>query len=976
MKSKYQYKLCVLLILSILGIVLVSSINHLSGQISSQYIVYTEIPSQDLTISADDNSDLLESIFDSKILDYNNKGFFPKIYDPSLQATYYALYTLNSVGKLHEINQSEVTEYIMDLYEESNTRFMDTLAYRYLDTDFAKVYFPLNTILETTCYSILSLNLLDSLHLINTQDMIDFIWGCYNPVSGGFIGQPYNIGLEDGFKIATADNTYFAVITLDLLMDDWLGYSTQRDAIISFINGLQVSSGNGWASGGFNNDENEDFRSLLHHFEPNLLSSYYCIKALDKFEMVSSIDDTGFHQFLTYLYDSNYNYFRISDIDYGANYTNIIATSIGLELSNITNFTGINRAETLNFILDNRNALGNWDQASTVPLHELIDTYQILRSLDNTGDISLLAYEDRNQIGNATLYYKSHEAFSNLSEDYTPMNLIHTIVNAFDYYDRISELNIQQIYQAIKNSYVPFPHVQTTSRFFYGFLKEDTIIEWFRSYPIEFHTSGHKNYIHLVSQQNSHQSTYYALESLQKMFKLDDFAGYFNMMDLANDIVNTQFLNDSYYDTFGAFSSILKYSKKMSDIIENRIYSDYSYYAIRSLEILGTYLGLDLAQLGVDTTALYTYIDRNIVETPTTWYFNPYYANDVETILKTTYYMTYVLNSLDLYNRNNQKIKTYIESNLNYSNIKNIYYSYKLSELLDLNVIFDFHQIHSLVQDIYSEQLNEFYLTINKEALDQEIFLWICDMARKSQIGIEAYYSDACQLGSVNYMEVSLYNLVLKDFGTYITFKFESDQIGTFVFSKLANNSYIYEVPIPLTSDSYPVIEGYLRAYEGLEIKAEQYISFSTHYSLQHDVSSHTDITGLLFEINASILANNEQYPIISGNAFVRIYRNDAFLREIQAEHQIFPDYSLFSIGYNPIGTGQFYFEFYLNDGVSSSSINIRNILLDINEISERNKENIMAAIPLTIVFIAVPGTVVVVSSKKLNKSKKESEYN
>ncbi|MFX0005444.1 MAG: hypothetical protein ACFFAV_01825 [Candidatus Hermodarchaeota archaeon] len=974
MNRKYQHKLYVILILFSLSIVLTPFINNLSGQGKTQNILYNEIPSQDLTASTGDNSELLDTIFNNKILGYNNKGYFPQIYEPSLQATYYALYTLSSVGKLHEINQSDVIEYIMEHYEEGETRFMDILSYRYLDTDFSKTYFPLSTVLEVTCYAILSLEILNALDSMDVQTMIEFIWSCYNPNSGAFIGQPYNTVLEDEFKIATADNTYFAVITLDLLMDDWLGYSTQKDSIIAFMNGLQITGEGGWITGGFDNDEEGNFNSLLFHHEPNLLSSYYCIKTLEVFGMVSSINEPEFHQFLTYLYDSNYYFFHISEIDYGVNYTNIVATSIGLELSNITNFTEIDRVGTLSFVLDNRNSLGNWDQSTTVVLHELIDTYQIIRSLNNTGEIKLISNEDKNQIGNATLFYQSYKGFSHLSMDYTSMNLIYTITSSFDLYDRTSDLDIQQLYRAIRDSYNNFPP-NKASRYFYGFLREYSLIGWFRSYPIEYYTSSYKNYIEEITQINSHQSTYYALESLVNLFKLDDFGSTYDLLDLMRDIVKTQFLNYSYYDTFGGFSSLLKYTEDMSDVINSKIYCDYTYYAIKSLQILCDYFGLPIDETGIDLTALYTYIDRHIIESPTTLYFDPNYANDIESILKTTYYMFYVLDAIDLYNKNSQKVKNYIETNLNYSNIENIYYSYKLSKLLNLSIEFDFHQIHALIQELYTEEFDEFYSTPANNLLNQEIFLWICDMARTSQIEIEAYYSDICPLGGVNYMEASLYNLVLRNFGTYITFKFESDQLGTFIFSKLANNSYIYNLLIPLSSNSYPIIEGYLRAYEGLELKAEQYISFSTNYSLEYAVSSQTEISGLVFKINVSVLTNNEKYPITNGNAFVRIYRNDVFLGEIQANHQILSDYSIFSINYNPIKTGHFYFEFYLNDGISDSLMNIKNILLDINEISESYKENIITAIPLTIVFIAVPGTIFIVSSKKLNKLKKESKY-
>jgi hypothetical protein len=378
-------------------------------------------------------------------------------------------------------------------------------------------------------------------------------------------------------------------------------------------------------------------------------------------------------------------------------------------------------------------------------------------------------------------------------------------------------------------------------------------------------------------------------------------------------------------------------------------------------------MGLNFNQLGVDTTAVYTYIDRNMVETPSDLYFGPEYASDIETILKTTYYMTYVLKSLDLYNKNSQKITNYITSHLNYSNIENIYYSYKLTELLELPVEFDFHQIHTLVQDVFSEDFNEFYLTPEMRELDQEIFLWICDMARTSPIGIEAFYSDTCLLGGVNHMDVSLYNLILRDFGTYITFKFESDQVGSYVFTKLANSSYTYDIPIPVAPQNYPTVHGNLRAFEGLELKTELSISFTTNYSLEYDFSSSYNLASLLFEVNASILGNGK-YPVEYGGVSVKVYRDGEYIGQTHASSQIILNYSTFHITYTPHVIGEYLFELYLDDGIFDSEILIATIPYNINEILNRFGDAVNSAIPLTVIFIAVPGVVMVISTKKLKK--------
>lgn len=973
LKKKNQYYVGFLFILFLGSCIFSSFITNLIevDLYSKKYL--NDLYYYDLFVSRKDNSELIDSLFTSKVLNYYDKGYFPQIYEPSLQATYYALYILSSIGKLHEINHTAIIEYIMTHYEEASTCFMDNLAFRYLDTDFSQTYFPFNTVLEVTCYAILSLHLLNALDLIDTSDMIDFIWSCQNPSSGGFIGQPYYVGIENGFKIATADNTYFAIITLDLLITDWLGYATQRNSIISFLNRLQIPKESGWASGGFANDESEDFDSLLFHFEPNLLSSYYCIKTLEVFGMISSINEANFHQFLDYLYDPDAHYFRISELDFRTNYTNIVATSFGLELSKITSFANINRNETFSFIQNHRNSLGNWDQSTTVAIHELIDSYQIIRSLYNTDDISLLSTEEVNQIGNATLLYQSYQGFSLLSEDYTSMGLMHAIISSFDLYYKLSELDISQLYTKIKDSYNYNP--DEISRNFFGYLiKKNSKIYWFRSFPIEFFTSGQKSYIQEINNFICHQYTYYALDLLEKLFKLDDFANIYDLMDLVEDIASTQFLNNSYYDTFGAFSSFLFYKQNESEYLYNKIYCDYTYYAIRSLEILCDYLSITLADTGIDVTAVYTYIDRNIIETPTMLYYNPKYANDIEIILKTTYFMCYVLKMLNLYTKNSQKIKNYIEAHLTYSDIQNIYYSYKLSELLDLNIEFDFHQIHALVQDIFSEEFNEFRFSTRKKRLNQEIFLWICDMARNSPIGIEIYYSTMCPIGGVNHIEALIYNLILKDFGTYITFKFESSHLGSYIFSKLSNDSYVCDIPIPVSSVSYPIVKGYLRAYEGTKLKAEYYVQFYTNYSLEYDIHFKNDLNNVLFEINASIVANHEYFPTTFGGVYVKVYRNNKYLREIQTTHDDFSSYSIFSFAYTPQTMGDYIFEVYLNDGISGDLLHINTFQYIINDILKNYEDEIQIAIPLLVIFITIPGTMILFSTKKLNKLKKEYE--
>jgi hypothetical protein len=61
-------------------------------------------------------------------------------------------------------------------------------------------------------------------------------------------------------------------------------------------------------------------------------------------------------------------------------------------------------------------------------------------------------------------------------------------------------------------------------------------------------------------------------------------------------------------------------------------------------------------------------------------------------------------------------------------------------------------------------------------------------------------------------------------------------------------------------------------------------------------------------------------------------------------------------------------FELYLHDGISGSDIQIATIPYNINEILNRFGDAVNSAIPLTAIFIAVPGTVIVISTKKLKR--------
>ena len=224
--------------------------------------------------------------------------------------------------------------------------------------------------------------------------MIAFLWDCYHPYLHGFIGQPYDSSLEEGFKIPTADNTYSAVVTLDVLGIDWNLRFQERDNIVSYIDGLQALS----SSTGFYNDNELLFDSLMEP-EPNQFASYYCVKTLERFGSgyVDVIDKNKFHEHLTALYHPQEGYFDLSD-NAVVNTSNVVATAMSLELADVTGFVGFERGDILTFIFENRNHRGGWVASSSITFHELLNNFQIVRSLSNTGDIAVLTLSDKKEI--------------------------------------------------------------------------------------------------------------------------------------------------------------------------------------------------------------------------------------------------------------------------------------------------------------------------------------------------------------------------------------------------------------------------------------------------------------------------------------------------------------------------------------------------------------------------------------------------
>ena len=813
-------------------------------------------------LTSDATVEFLENILTEKTAEYNTNGYFSSYYQPTLQATYQALSTLQVLGKISQVDEIAVGQYIMSHYMPVNSCFIDDTAYRYMDVDFEEKFYPLSSILEVTCYGFLSLNVLNQLGSINSQELINFIWSCYNPITSGFIGRPHDPSLESEYLISTADNTYFALITLDVLLSDWTPYQDEINALILYLNSLQAGNG------GFYNDLDMGFDSI-NAFDPNLYSSYYAIKSLEVFGMEQTIDVQDFYSYLDALYDSNRNYFAISQFPIPFNESNIVTSAIGLELSDLMEFTGIDRTQLLSLILDGRTHLGGWISSTTVPYHELIDTFQIVRSLEGSGELNSLSFSEKSEVASFISFCKSEGGYAPLTKDYQGLSQLYSLVGSYDVMNRLSELPIQQLYDWVVSSMRYFEPVDG-----YGFLGStgmDVSRGWFRSHPIEFVTFCDYEIIPEVRNYFSIEWMLYALNVLEMLFKMDDLNDDVSLTTMIHGVTTSQYLNPSETHVFGGFCMSVQ-DKMFSDESQAKtVVFENSYNAIRSLEILTKELnaGPVRDQL-VDVDALITHISRNLVESAADIYLLPLHDNSAEKTLENTYQALYILNVLGEPDLNHLKIQHFVETSLDYTNIKNIYYSYKIACLYDLSVQFDITQTQALVQSIYSDLLNQFYLTSGREQIEPCVLGWVFEMARNDDVRIDATHNGPIMLGEYCHLSVKLGNLVLEKFGPYATVKFESEFAGSIVLDALPEGTHEKYIYIPTDPSCYPLASGHISVYEGLNKIATQEIFIETHYELTKSMSWTNTSKTLSITINASQEFGTGQTPLLEGNAYIR----------------------------------------------------------------------------------------------------------
>ncbi len=901
------------------------------------------------------NFDLLEDILNNNLNQFSLGGYFSQEFRPSLEATYYALFILEKLGKLTQINFQEISDFIMSYYNSSTKLFIDDYTKRYFDTNISLYYYPYNSLLLSNCYATLALKIIDDLELIDTSAMSNFIWSCYNPETSGFIGRPYSLSLQSEWRLSTMDNTYYAVLTYNVLAgENWNSKATEREKLIDFVESLQDNL----RGGGFHNDANTNFASLQIS-EPNILASYFCIKTLQIFNWISAIDLPAFHGYLEDLYHPEGTYFEITAYPLIPNKSSIVTTALGLALSDLTQYTSIDRNSVLQFILSNRNPEGGFYRSPTFQDYELLDLYHIICGLEDGDELNELTIGDKQELADFLILYQHYtKGYTPASCNYMTINLIHSIVGSLKLFERENELEIQNLYTIIlKNLRTVLDN--------YGFIMSGAISSA-RIQPLEIFTIGNRQQISEVLMPLSHKSTYFGLKSLFDLRKLNDLANSYNLTYFIQGVLNTQFLDMNYPQNYGAFSHFYtNFNPSKKNALISVIYS---FYAVKILEFLAEYLNLGaITSLEFDVDALATYITRHIDESTTELFFNEGYSTLPEDLLEDTFYGIYILKAINRYSLNSDKIRLFILNNINYSNIKSVYFSFKLAQLLDLNILFDIQQTHQLIQDIYSAELHEFYCTTANDLISQEAVFYISEMAKTDSVRILTNYPAEVPLGGSLNMSAELCNLVLKDFGPYTTVKIESDQLGTKIMEIQADYSFKKQLTISAVANNYPSVTGEIVVYDS-NLKVTSFpFEIPTTYDSMISIKKVEDQTKISLAINASLVFATGMQPIFGGKAFIKVYKGQL---HIDSKNFLVNDllrYTEFTLDYYPAVEGIYEIEVYLDDGIDPASKSLGNYtyICEDPDYTGGYRTEANEFLPLIIFLGITPGLALIFSYKK-----------
>ncbi|MCJ7650826.1 MAG: hypothetical protein MUP85_19620, partial [Candidatus Lokiarchaeota archaeon] len=412
-----------------------------------------------------------------------------------------------------------------------------------------------------------------------------------------------------------------------------------------------------------------------------------------------------------------------------------------------------------------------------------------------------------------------------------------------------------------------------------------------------------------------HETTYFALDVMLKLYKLDDIAIEQDLSNLFEEILDSQ-IKKLNHPNYGAFLPYNGFSIINEDFQVKLHHLKYSYYAIKCLELLADFLELgDLKDLPFSWNTLYEFLLQGVVETDTMIYYLSSNSSTAMQKIEDTYYMLYILDAIDLLNVNINKIENFLRDGLHYDNLQSLYYGYKIAELLELDFEFDFARTDALLDLLYNLELNEFYLTPMKNRVCQEAFFWLVEMASNDKLKFDHSCESDLLLGSVNTISTSFRNIIRTNFGETVLVIFDSIALGTIPLQKKLDNSYEVNLLIPESSHCYPEVSGNLVVYEGTQLLGQVPLCFSTQFGFFCDgMEKIVSGNSVRYSINISYEFSSGFRPATESTLKAYIQGNSLGVRIEEFSREDFQDYSLFSLVFEPSKNDDYYLEFIIVD--------------------------------------------------------------
>ena len=188
---------------------------------------------------------------------------------------------------------------------------------------------------------------------------------------------------------------------------------------------------------------------------------------------------------------------------------------------------------------------------------------------------------------------------------------------------------------------------------------------------------------------------------------------------------------------------------------------------------------------------------------------------------------------------------------------------------------------------------------------------------------VESSCKKSIYLGDLNKITVTFSNIILDDFGSYITVKFVSNQMGTLVLEKQQDESYQENFLVPINPSYYPLIDGFVRIYDKNALIGEQYLSFQTIYELI--ASNRTTITnnGVCFEVNMSYVSSTGPSPASNSIVIAEVYKNTTLSETENFYRKDYAKHSVFTLNYQFEEQGYYDFKIKMSDDYHSDNFEV-----------------------------------------------------